>query len=351
MKIIILNGTFPNYDFGLNRVSMLISKTFAELGVFTSEICIPSECASFYDGTRSESFERHAEEIAESDGVILLNAVSPASPGAAMYAVAEHFAEFNPLKGKNCMIIILSRGGGSGEAMNGYGGFIRHFGGFDRIRVFLDEAHIKNGVGGAVKEIIEKNSEDYYRILRQNRLFTLPSPIIGQASGGQAAQHPEAFNEATSVENADLNADMKRDIDEITKFYETKNFSDGFFGTEFGSESVVEPPREQTCRQLTENLAQNCNPLAFGAKSAIQFSVSGGEEFSGYITIENGKCVYRDGRYENADVTILSGSDTWREIMSGGISVQNAFMTGLIKVYGNFALLTKLETAFGTGIA
>ncbi|MDR1066153.1 MAG: hypothetical protein LBL35_01785 [Clostridiales bacterium] len=213
MNVTIINGSPPDYDFGLNGVSAIISNTFSELGADVKEICLPLSGVSFYNGARLEAADSVMERIERSDGVIFVNAVSPISAGASMYVLAEHFERRNPLMGKNCMLAVLYRGGG--EAMGRYGAIIRYLGGFDSVRLFLDEGHLKNGAEGEVRELIEKHAEDYYRVLRQNRIYILPKERI--ETGKIASSTISAVSE-----KSDFSEDMKRDIEEITKFYRAK---------------------------------------------------------------------------------------------------------------------------------
>ena len=78
-------------------------------------------------------------------------------------------------------------------------------------------------------------------------------------------------------------------------------------------------------------------------KSLIQINVEGDEGFNMYINIVDNKCTAFDGVNMNNDLTIYVKDEKWRAILDGEITLQKAFMTGLIKVTGNFMLLSKLD--------
>ena len=86
--------------------------------------------------------------------------------------------------------------------------------------------------------------------------------------------------------------------------------------------------------------------MASGLTAIIQFSITGAETFDGYLTIVDNECEYTEGQAENPEITIISDSNTWHDVLKGKHTAQKAFMIGGLKVRGNFVLLTKFDTLF-----
>jgi multimeric flavodoxin WrbA/putative sterol carrier protein len=108
------------------------------------------------------------------------------------------------------------------------------------------------------------------------------------------------------------------------------------------------PQAASTCRQLLEMMPLGFNAAAAGdLKAVYQFEVSEEEEFTAYLRIADGKCVFVEGRDAKPDVTIKTPAGVWLAIAKGQLDGQAAFMGGRYKVQGNLALLMKLKGLFG----
>ncbi len=103
-----------------------------------------------------------------------------------------------------------------------------------------------------------------------------------------------------------------------------------------------------SCHELLKMM-----PLGFkkedanGLEAVYQFNISGGENFSAYLSIEKGNCVFHEGTHRTPDVTVNSPDDVWLNISKGELDGQTAFMSGKYKVDGNLMLLMKLNSLFG----
>ncbi len=106
-------------------------------------------------------------------------------------------------------------------------------------------------------------------------------------------------------------------------------------------------PNDKTTKQLTQNLVHYYQPtLSNGLVSEIQLNITGNENFDGFLRINNNQCDYFDGWSNTPDVTIISSDTTWRKVLNGQVSSQRAFMTGQLKVRGNFVILSKFDQLF-----
>lgn len=112
-----------------------------------------------------------------------------------------------------------------------------------------------------------------------------------------------------------------------------------------GTVEAEEKKKEgMSLKDLTKNLIYLFKaPEKENMKTLIQINVEGDEGFNMYINIVDNKCTAFDGVNMNNDLTIYVKDEKWRTILDGEITLQKAFMTGLIKVTGNFMLLSKLD--------
>ena len=74
--------------------------------------------------------------------------------------------------------------------------------------------------------------------------------------------------------------------------------------------------------------------------------MTGSEDFTAHIRIEDGKATFHDGPAENPGVTINTPADTWIAISKGEEDGAQAFMAGKYKVEGDLSLLMKLGSLF-----
>lgn len=116
---------------------------------------------------------------------------------------------------------------------------------------------------------------------------------------------------------------------------------------EIGKKETILNLTEVTVEQMTRNLTHYFQAqLANDMNSTYQINVTGKEEFSGFLEINKKNCEYIDGVTEKADVIVNVDSETWRSVLKGIITAQKAFMTGKIKVKGDFGLLSKFDKLF-----
>jgi putative sterol carrier protein len=105
--------------------------------------------------------------------------------------------------------------------------------------------------------------------------------------------------------------------------------------------------RQKTCNQMMQSLPHHFQShLAAGINAVYQFNITGEEVFEGYLIIENGQTEFIDGTTDQADIFVYTTADIMKDILRGKYSVQKAFMTGQLKVRGNFVLLSKLEQLY-----
>ncbi len=102
-----------------------------------------------------------------------------------------------------------------------------------------------------------------------------------------------------------------------------------------------------TIKQQTKALEQKFLPQhANGLVTEIQIKITGEETFDASIHINGTECRFNEGASSSADVTIIATTDVWKDVLSGFVSTQKAFMTGQLKVRGNFVLLPRFDSLF-----
>ncbi len=124
--------------------------------------------------------------------------------------------------------------------------------------------------------------------------------------------------------------------------------AESYFKQDFNAEHnqpVI--PKTKTVEQMTKALEHYYQGhLANGFAMDLFIQVTGEESFEGTLKITGSECTYISGQNNIADVTVISNTNVWKDILSGKISMQKAFMTGQVKVRGNFVLLSRFDNLF-----
>ena len=234
---------------------------------------------------------------------------------------------------------------------------------------------------------IERKTEDFYRILRQNRK-SLPKSIYSNFnrtssfSSTKPLSFQQTLNKVTDVSTEEDNIlktahipinkdkvlktndtpinehktvdpvtdysfteEQQKDIDEIAQLLKQQ-----FQESDSTDQNVFIPTKTLSIKQMTFNLPHFFQPqLASKEKTIIQLDVESKnqeESFQASIHIEDGQCQVQEGIQEEAHMTLHVEEDTWRDILQEKVSLQKAFMVGKMKIKGNFILLNQFEQWF-----
>lgn len=424
MSIISLFGAMKNYDKGLSKISMVVNKTLGELGIAVKEINLgPPTSIPTYDGIQSQAAMEIMTAIRGASGVVFCTTASFCGVSSVMQNFLEHLeADKNVLAEKNCMIIIM---GEDNEIMNGFAKALNNIGAYDSVRIMLDNNYFKNPHNA---KLIEKQVEDFYRMVRQKRKFYTKAAGLASAQAMQPPQPPQPtqftydpysrpedsrppyeynqppqdvyapsqqnnqppaynyeiskpqfetiqtdnnvyqgpFNPAQSQQPVsqyreepprpanvtpynnesiidNFNRRQSEDVQEITNFFSKKQLAEPLMATN------PAPVQHKTPRQLTAGLVHHYQPqLAGDLNCTIQINVTGRGGFDGYLLIKGTDCYYYDGNVNAPTLTVLSDEKNWVDVVTGKVSAQKAFMTGSLKIKGNFVILTRFDQIFNT---
>ncbi len=103
-------------------------------------------------------------------------------------------------------------------------------------------------------------------------------------------------------------------------------------------------------RLLLKGMAITFNGKAAGdLRATIQFEVTGKQPGSWFLSIENGKCTFHEGKANGPDLTIQTPSEVWLAIANKEMDGQQAFMEGKYTAVGDMTLLMQMKSLFGSG--
>jgi len=137
----------------------------------------------YFDGMRAQAMDDMVTRIRASSGVIFACTAQLFAPSAMLQTFLE-FLECGDYRDvlfeKHCLLAMVSKSGGERSALEYLARTICYLGGFESGRIGLQEIHARNiqdeadAPAGSVREIIERESEDFYRAIRQNRRYIMP---------------------------------------------------------------------------------------------------------------------------------------------------------------------------------
>ena len=359
MKITIINASMSHFCHGITHFIKLAKDIFKELEYETIEQNLDDIRPPYYDGETAPLVDKIMEEINSSDGIILTFPVYMKAPCALLQSFLEYLEldEYKAvIKNKHIMLLAVSAQGGEWTALGYLSGIIHEMGGFARFQLVLNENPDDN--------IIEKELEDFYRSIRQNRAYLTP---IGDTAPKKSP-----------IKKDSLTPKQEKDIDELSQLFVKKHVQpkevsiltpnddlESIIYDDYAKEPTAQRPtivrqasfneltestpvqKSRTVKQITMSMPHHFEPhLSNGLSAVFQFNISGQESFNGYITIKNTECHYTDGQAKEPDITIIADSSTWLDVLNKKLTAQKAFMMGGIKVRGDFVLLTRFDSLF-----
>ncbi|NLM12204.1 MAG: hypothetical protein GX209_00450 [Epulopiscium sp.] len=343
----------------LHHIIKIVSNTLKELQVEVEEILLDEYNIPYYNGDIHKDAQQIASKIKEADAVVFGLKVVLMAPSGVFKVFFEHLAHSaykNLLKDKYGFCIGLTNTTGERETVEYVLRIWEMLGGIEGGRMALFASSPKEIE--AIKEPIEKRIEDFYRIVRQarqklptsDRSLEVKDGPFQETMKGEIQKAPE---KKIAPRFEAFSQQQEKDIQELTEYFK-QQLSGKQPETNINPYGIYEKPSMQpvaqsgkTCRQMTRNLPHYFQPhLAANFKGTFQFHINGKESFEAYITIDNGECSYFEGVSDQADIVMIMNEEVWMDILKGKLSAQKGFMTGQLKVRGNFMILNKLDQFF-----
>jgi putative sterol carrier protein len=353
VKALLITAYDNNDVSGLFAAQTLFAETLAELGVTVETAPIS------YDNVQDITMK-----IKAADGVAFIARAGVSGTCAAVHSLFESVRD-RDFAGKRCFILTASRAGGEISLAEYISRCVTAFGGVDAGRVSIGAKYLPYNEG--YNRILDKYFEDYYRVLRQNReFFEVSAPEIlpgaSPTASASVAKTKPAPETTTGEIAKTLNLDaftkaQQSDIADIAELL-AKDFDPNKISPNSGSNETVDKPgdfkpfsdvapRPQTARQRTQSLEHHFQPqLAAGLDVTFRLNISGEGGFEGSLIIANGQCRFADGANGEPTISIFCDVKVWNDILDGKFSAQKAFITGQLKVRGDFALLSRFEKIF-----
>ena len=372
MKIVIIYGGIKGKDGLLNSIVNIISETLKELHIDVEEVLLDNYNIEYYYGKTNKDIKLIANKINDSEGVIFVSNTILGAPSGIIKVFLEnltHLSYKNSIEGKYGFSVCFTDAFGERENAEYILKAWEMLGGIEGGKLPL---WIKDIEGlKSIREGIEKKVEAFYKIFRQpgHKLPSSYNQSITTTTNDKKISNwtvpkieiaedlsEDAKEEAIKIKASpfeDFSREQEKDIKELTDFFKQQMFSTGQEQSinEYGIYTKPSPlpvvENKKTCKQMTQNLPHYFQPhLASDFLGSFQFNITGTENFNCYIVVDKGECSYFDGIKEDADINITIEDDIWVDILKGKISAQKAFMTGQLKVRGNFVLLNKLDQLF-----
>lgn len=345
MRVIILKS--GKEDPIIEEILKSMSKVLEELQVEIREIQL--DVLSYYKGYDTEEIKEILGYINQAAGVVVASRVELLSVSGSLSTFFEYCSAHKGSDSFKKPIFSITSTDWRGEREAGE--YILHawniLGGteFGKLGVYAPAYESQKD---QIQNNLERMTEDFYRMIKQDR-----SPIVGSDYSnfsGDEAKHIGGFGqvlskeeeryESHSVEEGDGNR-QEQDIEDLANFFERQ------LSEVEDKESNIPKPQIKTTRHMISSLPhyfQGQYDNEFNA--TIQYHMLAEEGFSGYISIENGDCIFNEGICQGADVELTADEDVFKEILSKRLTTQKAFMLGQLKVRGNFMLLAKLDQMF-----
>jgi len=352
MKIAAIRASAAE-DFGLAAAFKIACDTLTETGDDVKVFDLGTLGVGFYDAASAMRANEIMQGIDAADGVIFASDATFPVPNAMMLSFLDYFTDItykNHLAGKPCLLLAISKNGVERGALESMAAAISQLGGFDVVRIALN-ASVASVVQNDVIELIERQTEDFYRILRQKRKY-VPSKSqsandfgVPTIQGEQFQAKPLDVTELYKKHNLDnISKEQNSDIEKISALF-TKRIENGDSDSQELKTSGFAAGR--SVKQLTATLAHRFNPLlAKDLSVTMQLNITGAGGFDGYLTITPDDCIFTEGEAPNSDIIVNADQKAWSDVLHKKTTAQKAFMMGQLKVRGNFVLLTRFDQIF-----
>lgn len=86
-----------------------------------------------------------------------------------------------------------------------------------------------------------------------------------------------------------------------------------------------------------------------GMNCTYQFNITGDEGGEWSVTVADGGAAVAQGTADSPNITLTLTDENFKDLVSGKLNGQTAFLTGKLKIQGDMTLAMKLQSVFNLG--
>jgi multimeric flavodoxin WrbA len=299
-----------------------------------------------FDLDYSDITEEFMDELRTSDGVVLATTVKWIGIGGKMQAFLDRCffsGQKDVFENKYLMSVVLTNGTGDRDASNYLIKCWDMLGGLEGTNICGKiEKSVQLETNERMISIIDKKTEDFYRIINQKRdLFPTGTYLHNEKSvqkdGVMTDQEANIFDEligddfpgTKKIEEDSTIIKQRQDIKDITNFFKQKLTNNDIMSENKYIDKFLQ--------------AFKCNDLSFECTYNIILLDT---KQNIILKVKNNNLVGLDGTDPLANVVINVESEILDEIINGRLTIQRAFLTGQLKAKGNFTWLYEIDNIF-----
>ncbi|MGL4736109.1 MAG: NAD(P)H-dependent oxidoreductase [Cellulosilyticaceae bacterium] len=335
MKILLLVANCSGEIF--EQVAIHIQKVLGELDVEVEEFDLLQ--LPYFRGQTETQMANLSQKLSECKGVVVCSQVNIGGMHGAMQTFFDHMGLWHQsIKGQPLFVVTYTNWTGEVKCANEILSHWELLGGVDGGKICLNQ---NNQFEEAIVSL-ERSIEGFYRMIKQARV-----PLVSNERR-MFLEHFTPTQEQPKVNHIDLSTEEQniRELTALLKGQMQKPEEEQFIQYQ---KPGYQRPQTESSRVITKKLQGL--PHYFVAKHdkvldfSVQFTVTDTAE-EGLLTIQDGDCIYQEGKSENATLEIVTTDRILSSILSGEMTYQKAFMLGRIKVKGNFIYLSKIDQVF-----
>lgn len=328
----------------LEEIIATISGVLAELQVEVSLVKLNK--IPYYKGYDTQEAQEILEQINQAVGVVIVSRVELLSISGSLCTFFEYCSNYkgHDLFKKPLFAITSSDWRGEREAAEHILHIWDILGGVEFGKLGVYGPAYRNDQENILANL-ERMSEDFYRMIKQNRAPIKSSDHLAFAK--QENQQVTAFEHKLKQESKKYQKDntaqdsQEKDIEDLANFFKKQ------LHEVEDEEADIPKPKLKSTRHMLGSLPHYFQAQFDGDfEAVIQYHLLSDQPYSGYVTIEDGACSFSEGVYQGAEVELTAQEKIIEDILTKKITAQKAFMLGQLKVRGNFMLLSKIDQMF-----
>lgn len=290
------------------------------------------------------------KDIKASQGVVMATTVEWMGIGGRLQTFLDrcyHAGQKNVFAGKYLMSVALTQVSGECDAnfylqkawdiLGGREGISL----YGRVEKFVDIETNQN-----ITCIIDKKTEDFYRIINQKRqclpnsMNSIPQSLDASHVAATAEKH-NLFNQVVS-DDTPLQQVLEQDPIKMKQRKDIEELSD-LFNTKLQTESAV---TGNTSNDYLNKLEQAYVGQDQDLHCTYHICLTDKPNSDMVLKVQNGKLMTYMGKEQMAQVVMEMDSSTLERIVTGKLTAQRGFLTGQLKAKGNFTLLYEFDHLF-----